>query len=140
MDRGVRRDDGASLGLEPGGGLTISTDIDTRRNHVVGVTDSVGTVDVIVVSNDIVRAPDLIVDVVAKRRRVRVRRVAHLQADNARANELDPFDNLSVLLVVLEIAASSKLSERSRVLTETVGEDNTTERVTLLISTMRIEF
>lgn len=76
---------------------------------------------------------------VAERGRVGVVGVAHLEAEHARADEVDPFDDLREVVVVGEVVGGGDRLEGGGVFAERVGEDDTTERVALLIGTMRVE-
>jgi hypothetical protein len=72
--------------------------------------------------------------------RIGVIGVAHLQAEDTSADEVDPFDDLGVLLVVVKVSACRDLLEGSGVLAEAVGEYDTAEGISLFVSAMRIEF
>lgn len=75
----------------------------------------------------------------AEKSSLRVTRVAHLQAEHVAADEVNPFDDLSVRLVGGEVTTLDELLERSRVHAETVCIDETSERVTLLIITVGVK-
>lgn len=92
-----------------------------------------------IVSNSVVRASYLIVDVLAEQSSLRVGRVAHLQAEHIGADEVDPLNDLGVGLVAREVAGLRDLRKSRRVHTKAIGVDNTAERVALFIITMRVE-
>ena len=98
-----------------------------------------GAVDFRVVGKSIVGAPDLVIDVLAELSCIRVTGVAHLQAEHAGADKVDPLSDLGVVLVTREVARLDEVLERTRVHSKAIGEHNATERISLLVSTMRVE-
>lgn len=124
----------------PGGDLSVGGE-NTRVGHVVGVADGERAVDLGVVSKGIVRAPHLIVDVLALGGGIGGRWVTHLQAEYVTTKEVNPLNNLGIRRVGSEVSvrALDEVLEVGGRASEAVGEDDTTERVTLFIGTVGVK-
>ena len=92
-----------------------------------------------IISEGVVRAPNFVVNVLAEFRSIGIIRVAHLEAENTVANKVNPFDDLGVVLVSGQVTRIDEVLERSGVHAKTIGEHDTTERISLFVSTVRIE-
>ena len=125
--------------MEPRSELAISGK-DPRRGHVLGVAHFERPVNSTVVRKRVVCATNFIVNVLAKLCRVWIVRVAHLKAEHPRTNKVNPFNDLSILLVICEVSTLCDLLERVGALPKGVGEDDTPERIALFVCAMWIEF
>lgn len=135
----VRRRHGLALrSLSPGHGHTVDGVL-ARWGHVIRVANLEGAVDAAVIREGVVSAADAIVNVVAKLGAVSIGGVAHLQAENAATDEVNPFDDLGIgrRTVLLGLVCGV---EGIGIRAIGIGEDNSTKRVSLLISTVRIQF
>lgn len=92
-----------------------------------------------VVSEGVVRASYLIVDVLAELRRVRCIGVTHLQTELSGTDEVDPLDHLGVRLVARQVARLDKVSEGRRGHAEAVRVHDSSERISLLVRTVRVK-
>jgi len=77
--------------------------------------------------------------VIAQIRGIRVAWVAHLEAEHAVADEVDPLDDLLERLVRGEVAARGEVVEVRGVHAESIRIDDASERVALLVVTVGIE-
>jgi len=113
-------------GLLVGGDNTIGTSVNTGEVLRITLAAFKGTIDV--GGGSVELAADTIKDVFAVFSSVGARWVASLQAELVSTHEVVPFDGLDVVVGV---------AIRGR---EGVGEEEGTERVTTLVSTVRVEF
>ena len=97
------------------------------------------SIDVSVVSKSVVRATYFVVDVLAKLSRISIIRVTHFKTELSWTDEINPFNNLNICLVVGEVSWFGKILERRRCHPKAISKHNTAKRVSLFISTVRIQ-